>query len=155
MAKRTTLIAGRWRRDLSRVSVRLVSGFQWTPKRETAAVKFAEGCNAREVAQLVAVTDRTLRRWVADEEFSTEVDRLSLMIGIASRAERLRIANRVIREKIRGELIDTQKDILEWIKFAQSETDGINLNLAQALAEAEASMAGSGQARPDRETEAA
>ena len=56
------------------------------------------------------------------------------MIGIANRAERLRIANRVIREKIRGELVETDKDILDWIKFAQSETDGIKLNLDAAFA---------------------
>ena len=136
-------------------NVHLVSSFQWSPKRETAALKLAEGCTQVEVARLVGVTTRTMTRWLADIEFSAEIDRLSLMIGIASRAERLRIANRVIREKIRNEQIETDKDILDWIKFAQSETDGINLNLAKTLAEAEASVAGSGQARTDRDTQAA
>ena len=109
-----------------------------------------------EVASSLALSERThLRDGLRDTEFSAEVDRLSLMIGIASRAERLRIANRVIREKIRGETVETDTDILDWIKFAQSETDGIKLNIDSAFAEAMAPVADSGQGSVDSETEAA
>jgi len=132
-----------------------VSRFEWTPARETAALKLAEGCTRVEVSTLISVSDRTITRWLADTEFSAEVDRLSLMIGVANRAERLRIANRVIREKMRNEHVETDKDILDWIKFAQSETDGINLNLDAAFIEAAAPVAGSGQDSADSKSEAA
>ncbi len=76
-------------------------------------------------------------------EFAAEVDRLSVMIGIASRAERLRFAMRVVRQKTKGN-IETDKDLLDWLKFAQSETDGVKLDLpklAASFAENEASVA--------------
>lgn len=70
-------------------------------------------------------------------EFSAEVDRLSLMVGIASRAERLRIAKRVIRQMVRDDnYVWTEKDLLDWLKFAQGETDGVKLDMA-AIAEAQ------------------
>lgn len=67
------------------------------------------------------------------------------MIGIASRAERLRIAQRVARQKVNDEgLVSTEKDLLDWLKFAQSETDGIKLDLAKlaAVSADETSLAG-------------
>ena len=123
---------------------RLGSGFRWTEKRSAVAVALAEGGTQEEIARANGITDRAIRKWLAEPEFSMEVDRLSMMIGMANRAERLRLANRVIREKIRGELVQTDKDVLDWIKFAQSETDGINLNLAAAFLEAMAKMAPGG-----------
>jgi len=137
------------------LNVSLLSGFVWTAKRQTAALKLAEGFKAPEVALTVGTSERTIWRWLADMEFNAEVDRLSLMIGIASRAERLRIASRVIRQKVQDAAIDTQKDLLEWLKFAQSETDGVNLNLAQTFLEATAPVAGSGQGSVDSEANAA
>lgn len=65
------------------------------------------------------------------------------MIGIASRAERLRFAMRVVRQKTKG-TIETDKDLLDWLKFAQSETEGVKLDLsklATTFAENEASVA--------------
>lgn len=38
---------------------------------------------------------------------------------------------RVVRQKTRADgVIETDRDVLDWLKFAQSETDGINLGLA-------------------------
>lgn len=94
---------------------------------------------------------RTVAYWCANEEFSAEVDRLTLMTGIASRAERLRIAKKVIRQRIREHdgFVHSNKDSLEWLKFAQGETDGIKLDLA-SLAETASSLADTG---PDRTSE--
>jgi len=39
------------------------------------------------------------------------------------------------------EIIETNKDLLDWLKFAQSETDGINLGLASSFADLIASVA--------------
>ena len=71
------------------------------------------------------------------------------MVGIAGRAERLRIANRIVRQRVRDEIVESDKDLLDWLKFAQSETDGLNLGLATSLTELAASMAGRGSGRSD------
>ena len=58
------------------------------------------------------------------------------MIGIAGRAERLRMAKRVARQKVRADgSIDTERDLLDWLKFAQSETNGIRLDLVKVANE--------------------
>lgn len=125
------------------------SDFEWNQQRETAAIALAEGKTQAEAGEEVGVTDRTIRLWLQNEYFAAEVDRLSLMLGAASRAERLRIAKRVIRDRLSGTTIKTDKDLLEWLKYAQSETDGIKLDLGKlaALAEAETPLA---DPRPDR-----
>ena len=90
----------------------------------------AEGYTRAEAAEKAKVTERTIYRWQNHPDFQAEVDRLSLMVGIAFRGERLRIARRVIREKMRDNRIRTARDLLDWLKYAQSETDGAKLDLA-------------------------
>jgi hypothetical protein len=120
-----------------------MSPFKWTPKRSDAAVLLAEGYTVDETAKEVEVSDRTIARWKTDLDFAAEVDRLSLMVGIANRAERLRLAKKIIRRLVEKQ-IPTQKDLLEWLKYAQGETDGVKLDLT-ALYEDAPSLAGSGQ----------
>lgn len=104
----------------------------------------SQGYTQKEVAETVGITRQTVNRWERNLEFASEVDRLSLMVGIASRAERLRIAMRVARQKV-GEdgSLKTSRDLLDWLKFAQSETDGVKLNLVTLLDDALA-VAGGG-----------
>lgn len=132
---------------------RIVAAFEWTEQRSLAAIGLAEGKTQKQVAQDVEAGERTIRDWLANSEFAAEVDRLSLMVSVSSRAERLRIAMRVVRDKVSGEKVDTEKDLLEWLKFAQSETDGIKLQLSQlaAVAATDTPLADSGS---DRESEA-
>lgn len=95
----------------------------------------AEGFTVQHVGQEIGKTERTVYRWMADMEFSVEVDRLSLMTGIASKAERLRLVKRVIRQKATCDsFLISDKDILDWLKFAQSETDGVKLDIAGLIA---------------------
>jgi predicted transcriptional regulator len=134
----------------------MISAFTWNEQRSKAAVALAEGQTQQEVAAELKITDRTIRNWLAEPVFAAEVDRLSLMVGVASRAERLRLAMRVVRKKTTGETPETEKDLLEWLKFAQSETDGIKLDLtklAAAIGEADSSLADSGQTRKPGEAE--
>ena len=112
--------------------------FSWTHHREKAALALAEGYTRAEAAEAAGVTERSVYDWLKEPAFAEEVDRLTLMTGISTRAERLRIAMRVARQKVReetGEIITT-KDLLDWIKFAQSETDGVKLDLASLAAAA-------------------
>lgn len=102
----------------------------------------AQGYTQAEAATQVGAGLRTIARWAADLEFSVEVDRLSLMVGIASRAERLRIAMQVVRQKVQSDGIQTDRDALDWLKFAQSETDGAKLDLAALLGAMEGAETG-------------
>jgi hypothetical protein len=50
------------------------------------------------------------------------------MIDIESRAERLRIATRVVRQRVREDgTLETYTDVLDWLKYAQSEKTGVRL----------------------------
>lgn len=126
---------------------RIIAAFDWTEQRSRAAVALAEGKTQKVVADEVEAGERTIRDWLANPEFAAEVDRLSLMIGISGRAERLRLVMRVVRQKTSDDEIKTDKDLLEWLKFAQSETDGVKLDLgklAASLAQNETSVADRG-----------
>lgn len=122
----------------------------WDQAHTIGACALAEGMTQEQAAVEAGVTSRTIRNWLQNIEFSAEVDRLSLMLGIAGRAERLRIAKRVIRQKATGSTILTDKDVLDWLKFAQSETDGAKIDFGKlfaALGTDETSVADSGQDR--------
>lgn len=107
-----------------------MSDFQWTQKATNAALALADGRTQQEAADIAGVNERTVRRWLHLPEFSTEVDRLTLITGIARKAERLKIAKRMARQ-----LNDvTEKDLLDWLKYAQSETEGIRIGFAAELA---------------------
>ena len=91
-------------------------------------------------AEALGVCRKTICNWLCVTEFAAEVDQLSCMIDISSRAERLRIAMRVVRQKVRADgTLVTYKDLLDWLKYAQSETTGIKLGFSRGeLAELDA-----------------
>jgi transcriptional regulator with XRE-family HTH domain len=101
-----------------------MSDLKWTRRRSDAAVLLSKGYTQAEVASSLGITDRTIRRWLDNIEFSAEVDRLSVMVDLANRAERVRLAQRIVRRM--GE--QTNRDLLDWLKFVQSETDGAKID---------------------------
>ena len=115
--------------------------FKWTQKRQAAALLLAKGYTEQETADTIHVHRVTVARWKADDDFMLEVDKLTLLTGIALRAERLRIAARVIRQKVEEEKIRTHRDLLDWMKYAQGETDGVKLDIGALLAEDEREVA--------------
>ncbi len=112
----------------------MIGQFRWTEKRSAAALALAQGKTQTEVAKEIEVVRATLCNWLCVPEFAAEVDRLSLMVKVASRAERLRVAMRVVRKKTPGGIPETNRDLLDWLKFVQSETDGANLGLTMLAA---------------------
>lgn len=106
------------------------SAFKWTAARRRAAIALADGATQIEAAAEAEVTDRTIRLWLAEPDFSEEVDRLTLMTGLATRAARLRLAKKVISRLGTA----TDKDLLDWLKFAQSETTGAVNDFADRVA---------------------
>lgn len=109
--------------------------FEWNENRSRAAIGLADGKTQQQVADECAISRRTITNWLSHPDFAAEVDRLSVMTHIASSAERLRIAKRVVRQMVKDDKnIKTEKDLLDWLKFAQSETDGISAGLAKLAA---------------------
>jgi transposase-like protein len=105
--------------------------FQWDDRKREAAMLLGDGHTYRATARAVGVSERTLWEWRRHSAFVEEVDRLSLMTDIASRAERLRIVKRVVMQRVSEEgLVESGRDLLDWLRFAQSETEGIKLHLA-------------------------
>jgi len=125
--------------------------FKWNKKRSEIAILLADGFTLAEIVEQTGVAKSTICRWKKNIDFQTEVDRLSLMVGMANKGERLRLAKKIIRKFIDKEH-PTQKDLLEWVKYAQSETDGIKLDLA-ALIDAATSLAGGGSEGDSAEKE--
>jgi hypothetical protein len=136
-----------------------MSVITWNKKQSNVAVDLAAGYSINEAAARNKVSERTIYRWKADIEFTAEVDRLSLMCGIASRAERVRLAKRRVREMEAGGREKEKKpdNLLDWLKYVQSETDGVKLDISgllAALAENAAPLAGSGPEGSDEEADA-
>lgn len=121
----------------------ILADFQWTRKRVLAAFSLAEGLDVNETAKQAGISERTLYRWRHDNQFAAEVDRLTLMLGIALKAERIRIAKRAVRQMVKEEfdiktgeaktVVFTSRDLLDWLKYVQSETEGIKLDLTNLL----------------------
>ncbi len=107
-----------------------MSSFRWGKKQEVAAIALANGETQQIAGDKAGVSDRTIQRWLEIPEFSEEVDRLSFMVGVAQKAARLRLANRVVAQMGNN----TEKDLLDWLKHIQGETDGVKLDFAQLLA---------------------
>ena len=112
--------------------------FLWDDKKECAAIHLAQGYTIKETAEICGCGERTISSWKEYPEFTMEIDRLSLLVDIASRAERLRIAMRVVRQRTKQDEIITSRDLLDWLKFAQSETDGAELKLTTVFEALEA-----------------
>jgi hypothetical protein len=125
-----------------------VSAFRWTEKAVAVAFSLAEGAKQIDAAEKAGVSDRTIRNWLQQPEFAEEVDRLTFLTGVALKAERLRIAKRVIA-KLEEK---TQRDLLDWLKYAQGETDGIKLDFAELFAAIHADGEAVAPSRPGSST---
>lgn len=104
--------------------------FKWNKLRSDVATYLAQGYTWRETATQYEISEATINAWKHHPDFAAEVDRLSIMVDVAGRAYRLRTAMRVVRAK--G--FESERDLLDWLKFAQSETDGVKLDLARLAA---------------------
>ena len=121
------------------MNVRKMSGFDWTTKRHAAAVGLGNGRKQEQVAEAIGVSDRTIRRWLQEPEFAAEVDRLSMESDVAGKAHRLRLVKRLARQRIDEDgFVHSNADLLDILKYARSETDGLKMNLTSELDRLEA-----------------
>jgi hypothetical protein len=131
------------------------SGFEWTDERVVAAKMLATGHTVKETAQEIGVSERTIYNWKATEEFDQEIDRLSVIIGVASKAHRMRILNRMIRSFIKqnGDVELHDESLLDLLKEARMQSEGTRIDITSlytALSQEARSVARSG---PDRTPE--
>lgn len=102
------------------------SPFAWNPRRAQAAVDLANGYTWSQVEDRVGISETQLWRWTRHPEFSAEVDRLSLLAGVAGKAARVRLLKSAINQQISEDgKIDTKKDILDWLKLLRDEMSGL------------------------------
>jgi hypothetical protein len=103
-----------------------LTSFKWTPQRERAAYLLSLGCTETETADDVGVCQSTISKWKQNPDFALELDRLVMLTGFATKAERIRLAKKVIRQAITAEgFVKTRKDVLDWLKYLKSELDSI------------------------------
>lgn len=106
-----------------------------TTAQRLAAELLAEGHSQRRVAEMMGLAPGTVARWMRSDNFRALVDELTVATGIAAKAERLRIAKQVIRQKMRSEAW-SKKDLLDWLKYTREETTeespAVNINLLVA-----------------------
>ena len=110
--------------------------FIWNDMRGEAAALLAQGYQKSYIATEVGVSKKTIYTWLKEPEFEEEVDRLSLMLGVASKAFRLRLINQAIR-KFKGENgeLDVGDDsLLAYLKEARMQSEGVKLGIVTELA---------------------
>lgn len=98
--------------------------FVWDDVKLKAAEGMARGDNRQSLAETLNTTDRTLRRWAEHPDFQRKIDEIIQDIDIAQKSERIKIAKKVIRAKMKDEDPEnwTKKDLLEWLKYVGEET---------------------------------
>lgn len=118
-----------------------LSHFRWSKKRRLAAELLAAGFTNAETAQRVGVSERTIYRWKCYPDFLTEVDHLTLNTHLAQKAERLRLAYRIIADKAKQA---SRKDLLDWLEYLRQELEGTKheLDIGSALASIVERLAG-------------
>ena len=115
---------------------------KWTKKKNAFVEMAAEGEKIVDIARKLNMSIHTAYHWNEDPLIREEIDRLSLMSGIASKAERMRIAKKAARQKMLGDHVRTKKDLLDWLKFASKEMEGervhVHLNIADVISSLDA-----------------
>ena len=113
---------------------KLVKNIIWSDEQSRAAVMLAEGYTKADVSREIGVHASTITRWTQNEEFAEEVDRLSLMYGLASKAERMRLIKRAAREFERDGKPDVSGfTLLDLLKEARMQTEGVKLDILSIL----------------------
>ena len=105
------------------------------------------------MAAAVEIHVNTLYLWKRDPEFNELVDRLTVTSGLAVKSNRIRFAKGVIQKiaderETKGQL-PTEKDTLDWLKYIQSEAEGLRIGLSEELLEAIATAITAGEAMAD------
>lgn len=92
-----------------------------TPLQVRAIELLAGGLSTNEVGEELARDGSTIRRWRQDPKFANQLEIAILNQGASLRAERIRLAKKMLR-KVGSE--NTKADPLEILRYLRDETDG-------------------------------
>lgn len=135
------------------------SGPNLKREMEPAILKLAQGYTIKEAAEAAEVTERTVYNWKKIEKFNAEVDRLSVMVGLASKAERTRTLMQMARQKMNKETGEWELDdtsLMDILKEMRMQIEGTRIDITDiysSLVEEARSVARSGQAGHDPQDE--
>lgn len=103
----------------------LVEPFHWTPAKQQAAVLLAQGVTRAKTAEAIGYGEAQIYRWLDHPEFSSEVDRLTFLTGIATKAARIREVKRLVAQRVDEEtgVLVSKKDVLDWLRFLREEME--------------------------------
>jgi hypothetical protein len=102
----------------------LLEPFHWTPAKQRAAVLLAQGVTRAETANQIGYGEAQIYRWLDHPEFSAEVDRLTFLTGIATKAARVREVKRLVRSRVdENGILISKRDVLDWLRFLREETE--------------------------------
>lgn len=136
---------------MAKKAIDKLKGWEWDIYKRKACIELAKGLTISEAAKEAGCSSRSISRWKNSEEFQIELDRCSLIYGLASKAERMRQLTKAAKQFVRGDHIDTgNKDHLDYVKAARTEAEGVRLHLVQdieAILNEDGSNTGSGSDR--------
>lgn len=104
-------------------SSRKKAGFVWDEVKLKLAEAVAKGDRSlNEVLTEFKIPERTFYRWKKHPEFQQKIDEIIADIDIAQKAERIKIAKKVIRQKLEQDKDKlSSKDLLDWLKYVGEE----------------------------------
>jgi hypothetical protein len=110
----------------------------------------AQGSTYVEVEKETGINQSSLAYLMKDADFSKEVDTLSMMYGMASKAERVRMITKMAKQFIKedGNYDISGFTLLDLLKEARMQTEGINLNVLSQLTAINEDAAPSANERP-------
>jgi hypothetical protein len=98
---------------------------RWDQKKRDIAAALAEGKRPGNVALEFGLSEGYIRRLKQNKDFMSYVDELTMTLGLATAAERVRIAKAMIEKKLEDGLA-SKKDVLEWMRYLGEETGHLN-----------------------------
>jgi len=90
-------------------------------KKSEAAILLGMTSTVKATAATLGMSERQIYRWKKDDAFMGAINEYRNKVS----AERLMTANRIVRQKFEADM-PTKKDLLDWLKFASSETERID-----------------------------
>lgn len=90
-------------------------------KKREAAILLGKTSTVKATAATLGMSERQIYRWKKEPPFMDEVQGYQNQVSTGM----LRTANRIIKQKFEAD-IPTKKDLLDWLKFASSESEHID-----------------------------
>lgn len=102
-------------------NVTKMTKFVWTEAKLKAAGAIARGeQRLEEIATSLGISRRTIERWQKHPDFQSKIDEIIQDIDLAQKGERIKIAKKVIRQKLGQENL-SDKDLLDWLRYVGEE----------------------------------